>query len=136
MYYGMIYDVNTSKLRCFSMNFKALDTYILAKKGVTFNYPYDEKVRVYRIGEKMFALTSEERPVSVNLKCDPIYALELRSLYKGIIAGYHMNKKHWNTVTVEDSDMDDETVKELIDHSYELIYEKLTKKQKASLDVM
>jgi len=116
------------------MNFTALDTYIRAKKGVTFDYPFDDKVRVYRIGEKMFALASEDRPISVNLKCDPIYALELRSLYKGIIAGYHMNKKHWNTVTVEDSDVDEETVKELIDHSYDLVYDKLTKKQKASLD--
>ena len=111
-----------------------MDTYIRTKKGVTFDYPFDEKVRVYRIAEKMFALTSEERPISVNLKCDPIYALELRSLYEGIIAGYHMNKKHWNTVTVEDTDVDDETVKELIDHSYELVYENLTKKQKASLE--
>ena len=132
--YGIIYYENMFKIGNRSMNFKTLDTYIRTKKGVTFDYPFDEKVRVYRVGEKMFALTSEERPVSVNLKCDPIYALELRSLYNGIIAGYHMNKKHWNTVTVEDSDVDDETVKELIDHSYELVYEKLTKKQKALLD--
>ncbi len=116
------------------MNFEQLDTYLRSKQGVTFDYPFDEKVRVYRIGEKMFALTSKDRPISVNLKCDPLYALELRSLYKGIIAGYHMNKKHWNTVTVEDSDVDDETVKELIDHSYDLVYEKLTRKQKALLD--
>lgn len=115
------------------MTFEQLDKYIRTKQGVTFDYPFDEKVRVYRIAEKMFALTSEDRPVSVNLKCDPIYALELRSLYGGIIAGYHMNKKHWNTVTVEDSDVDEETVKELIDDSYELVYEKLTKKQKALL---
>lgn len=115
------------------MNFQQLDTYIRAKQGVTFDYPFDEKVRVYRIAEKMFALTSEDRPISVNLKCDPIYALELRSLYEGIIAGYHMNKKHWNTVTVEDSDVDDETVEELIDHSYDLVLDKLTKKQKALL---
>jgi predicted DNA-binding protein (MmcQ/YjbR family) len=112
------------------MNFEQLDTYMHTKQGVTFDYPFDEKVRVYRIADKMFALTSEDRPVSVNLKCDPIYALELRSLYKGIIAGYHMNKKHWNTVTVEDSDVDDETVQELIDHSYDLVYKKLTKKQR------
>ncbi|HSR74524.1 MAG TPA: MmcQ/YjbR family DNA-binding protein [Sulfurovum sp.] len=112
------------------MNFEQLDHYIRSKQGVTFDYPFDEKVRVYRIGEKMFALTIGEKPLQVNLKCDPIYALELRSLYEGIIAGYHMNKKHWNTVTVEGSDVDDETVKELIDHSYELVYEKLTKKQK------
>jgi len=112
------------------MNFEQLDSYIRTKQGVTFDYPFDEKVRVYRIADKMFALTSEERPVSVNLKCDPIYALELRSLYEGIIAGYHMNKKHWNTVTAEESDVDDETVKELIDHSYDLVYKKLTKKQR------
>jgi predicted DNA-binding protein (MmcQ/YjbR family) len=60
--------------------------------------------------------------------------LELRSIYQGITAGYHMNKKHWNTVVVEDSDVDDETVKELIDHSYDLVYNQLTKKQKASLE--
>ena len=115
------------------MNFETIDRYILSKEGATFDYPFDEKTRVYRIGEKMFALTSEERPISVNLKCDPIYALELRSLYEGIIPGYHMNKKHWNTVTVEDSDVDDETVRELIDHSYELVYNSLTKKQRALL---
>ena len=112
------------------MNFEQLDTYLRSKKGVTFDYPFDDKVRVYRIGEKMFALTSEEKPVCVNLKCDPLYALELRALYQGVTAGYHMNKKHWNTVTVEGSDVDEETVKELIDHSYVLVYQKLTKKQK------
>ena len=115
------------------MNFKQLDKYILSKQGVSFDYPFDEKTRVYRVGEKIFALTSEESPVCVNLKCDPIYALELRSLYEGIIAGYHMNKKHWNTVTVEDSDVDEETIRELLDHSYELIYKSLTKKKKEEL---
>ena len=115
------------------MNFETMDKYLLSKEGATFDYPFDEKTRVYRVGEKMFALTTEESPTSVNLKCDPIYALELRSLYEGIIGGYHMSKKHWNTLTVEDSDVDDETARELIDHSYELVYKSLTKKQKASL---
>jgi predicted DNA-binding protein (MmcQ/YjbR family) len=115
------------------MNFEQLNTYILSKQHATFDYPFDETTRVYRIGEKMFALSSEKSPISVNLKCDPIYALELRSLYKGITAGYHMNKKHWNTVVVEDSDVDEETVRELIDHSYELVYKSLTKKQRESL---
>ncbi len=110
-----------------------MDKYLLSKHAVTFDYPFDEKTRVYRIGEKMFALTKEESPLKVNLKCDPIYALELRSLYAGIIAGWHMNKKHWNTVTLEDADVDDETAKELMDHSYELVYQSLTKKQKALL---
>lgn len=97
---------------------------------MTFDYPFDEKTRVYRVSEKMFALTEDKSPLRVNLKCDPIYALELRSLYKGIIAGYHMNKKHWNTVTIEDSDVDEELVKELIEHSYKLVFSKLTKKQR------
>ena len=116
------------------MNFKQMDHYITSKQGVTFDYPFDEKVRVYRIGEKMFALTSEENPIRVNLKCDPIYSLELRTIYEGVMAGYHMNKKHWNTVIIEDSDVDEETVRELIDHSYDLIYKKLTKKQRELLE--
>jgi len=115
------------------MTFKQLDKYLLSKQGTTYDYPFDEKVRVYRIDKKMFALTSEESPIRVNLKCDPIYALELRSLYGGITAGYHMNKKHWNTVVVEDSDVDEETVRELIDHSYALVYKSLTKKQREAL---
>ena len=115
------------------MTFKQLDNYILSKEGSTFDYPFDERVRVYRMAEKMFALTADEIPLEVNLKCDPIYALELRSLYEGVRAGYHMNKKHWNTVTLTDSDVDDETVRELIDHSYELVFSKLTKKQREML---
>ncbi|RUM70753.1 MAG: MmcQ/YjbR family DNA-binding protein [Sulfurovum sp.] len=115
------------------MTFKQLDTYLLSKKGVTFDYPFDEEVRVYRIAEKIFALTSERNPLRVNLKCDPIYALELRSIYEGVSAGYHMNKKHWNTVMLEKTDVDDESVKELIDHSYELVYKSLTKKKREAL---
>jgi predicted DNA-binding protein (MmcQ/YjbR family) len=117
------------------MTFQELDTYLLNKPHVTYDYPFDEKVRVYRIAEKIFALTSEETPLTVNLKCNPIYALELRSLYEGVIAGYHMNKKHWNTVTVDEStDVDEETIKELIDHSYALVWLKLPKKQKVLLE--
>jgi predicted DNA-binding protein (MmcQ/YjbR family) len=115
------------------MNFEMMNRYILSKQGATFDYPFDEKTRVYRIGEKMFALTTEESPIRVNLKCDPIYALELRSIYEGVSSGWHMNKKHWNTVVVEDSDVDEETVRELIDHSYELVYNSLTKKKRELL---
>ena len=115
------------------MNFKQLDNYLLSKQGATYDYPFDEKVRVYRIAEKMFALTTEEQPLEVNLKCNPIYSLELRSIYEGVRGGYHMNKKHWNTVTLEDSDVDEETAKELIDHSYELVYKSLTKKKREAL---
>ena len=111
------------------MNFKELDTYLLSKQGATFDYPFDEEVRVYRIANKMFALTNDnKRPLSVNLKCDPIYSLELRSLYDGIKGGYHMNKKHWNTITLEESDVDEETIKELLDHSYDLVFKSLSKR--------
>ena len=117
------------------MNFKKLDAYLQAKPHVTVDYPFDELTRVYRVGEKMFALTSEKeaRKYDINLKCDPIYALELRSLYEGIVGGYHMSKKHWNTVTFEGSDVENETLMELVDHSYVLVYESLTKKKKAFL---
>jgi len=115
------------------MTFKELDSYLLSKQGATFDYPFDEEVRVYRIAEKMFALTSESQALRVNLKCDPIYALELRSTYKGISAGYHMNKRHWNTVMLENTDVDDESIKELIDHSYALVYKSLTKKKRETL---
>ena len=116
------------------MNFKQLNNYLLLKEGATYDYPFDEEVRVYRIAEKIFALTNESKnPLSVNLKCDPIYSLELRSIYEGVQAGYHMNKKHWNTVTLEDSDVDEETAKELIDHSYDLVFKSLTKKKRELL---
>ncbi len=114
------------------MNFNTLDQYLCSKKGATFDYPFDEKVRVYRVMEKIFALTTEELPLEVNLKCDPIYALELRTLYNDIRAGYHMNKKHWNTLKAN-GDVDDKLFFELCDHSYELIVSKLTKKQKEEL---
>ncbi len=114
------------------MDFAKLDTYLLNKKAATFDYPFDEKVRVYRVMDKMFALTTEDLPLEVNLKCDPIYALELRSIYDSIRAGYHMSKKHWNTVT-GDGDVDDELFFELIDHSYDLVVSKLTKKHRDEL---
>ncbi|MCK9474171.1 MmcQ/YjbR family DNA-binding protein [Sulfurimonas sp.] len=98
------------------MNFKELDNYLLLKKGATFDYPFDKMVRVYRFADKIFALTADKKPLSVNLKCNPIYALELRSLYESLKGGYHMNKKHWNTVTLG-GDVDDMLLKELIDHS-------------------
>lgn len=116
------------------MNFIQIDKYILSKNGATFDYPFDDKVRVYRVCDKIFALMVNEIPLKINLKCDPLYALELRLLYNAIEAGCHMNKKHWNTVTV-DSDVDDELLKELIDHSYTTVVSKLTKKQREILYV-
>ncbi len=114
------------------MTFQQIDKYLLSKDGATFDYPFDDKVRVYRVCDKIFALMVDEIPLKINLKCDPLYSLELRSLYNSIESGYHMNKKHWNTVTIG-GDVDDTLLQELIDHSYESIVSKLTKKQKQGL---
>jgi predicted DNA-binding protein (MmcQ/YjbR family) len=114
------------------MTFQEIDTYLLSKQGATFDYPFNQEVRVYRVAEKIFALMVDKQPLSINLKCNPVYALELRSIYNAIIPGYHMNKKHWNTVMVE-GDVDDKLLKELIDHSYARIVESLTKKQREGL---
>ena len=119
-------------LRGVCMNFEELDAYLLSKNGATFDYPFDEVVRVYRIGNKMFALVVDEQPLEINLKCDPMYALELRSLFGSITGGYHMNKKHWNTVELN-GDVKDDMVKEMIDHSYALVMSGLTKKQQLAL---
>jgi predicted DNA-binding protein (MmcQ/YjbR family) len=114
------------------MTFQEIDTDLLSKQGATFDYPFDQEVRVYRVAEKIFALMVDKQPLSINLKCNPMYALELRSIYASVIPGYHMNKKHWNTVMVE-GDVDEKLLRELIDHSYVQIVESLTKKQREAL---
>lgn len=114
------------------MTFTQIDKYLLSKNGASFDYPFDDKVRVYKVCNKMFALMVDESPLKINLKCNPIYALELRSLYDSILPGYHMNKKHWNTVTIQ-GDVDDKLLFELIDHSYKSVILGLTKKQREEL---
>jgi predicted DNA-binding protein (MmcQ/YjbR family) len=110
--------------------------YCLAKKGVTEHFPFDEDTLVFKVGGKMFALSSlaqwEKGEASMNLKCDPDWALELRAEYEGIEPGYHMSKVHWNTVTVG-GDVPERMLRELIDHSYELVFKSLTKKLQAEI---
>lgn len=101
------------------MDLSVLYEYCLAKKQVTEGFPFGEDVLVLRVAGKMFALIAlEEHPLRVNLKCDPERAVELRDQYDVILPGYHMNKKHWNTVVL-DGTLSDVFVFELIDHSYE-----------------
>ncbi len=116
------------------MNIEEFREYCLSKKGVTESFPFDEKTLVFKVLSKMFALTGLERqPPAANLKCDPERAIELREEYDGIILpGYHMSKKHWNTV-VFDSRLPREVLLELIDHSYELVVKKLPKKLRETL---
>lgn len=112
------------------MNIEQFRDYCLSKKGVTESMPFDDKILVFKVMNKMFALTSlENEEWRVNLKCDPDYALELREEYEHIIPGYHMSKKHWNTV-IFDSTIGKKLFIELINHSYDLVVSKLTKKDK------
>lgn len=114
------------------MNVELLRDYCLAKKGVTEGFPFDNKTLVFKVMGKMFALTGVEDFNGINLKCDPEKALELREEHPAIRPGYHMNKKHWNTVEMDGS-LDDGFILELVDHSYELIVSSLPKKLKTEL---
>ncbi len=116
------------------MNIEVFRDYCLSKKGVTEDFPFDEKTLVFKVMGKMFALSGLERtPSQVNLKCDPDRGIELREEYDGIIVpGYHMSKIHWNTLFIES--LPPELVLELIDHSYDLIVAKFTKKLREEYD--
>ena len=114
-----------------------LDTFVdycLAKPATEATTPFGPDTLVLKVAGKMFALTGlDEADFRLNLKCDPDYALELRDRYPGaIVGGYHMNKKHWNTLYVEEYALPDRLVRELIDHSYELVVSSLTKKIRAA----
>lgn len=113
------------------MNLETYYEYCLSKKGVTEHFPFDEDTLVFKVGGKMFALSSllrwEKGTPSVNLKCDPERAQELRAEYDAIQPGFHMSKVHWNTIAVN-QDVPNALLKELIDHSYDLVFKSLTKK--------
>lgn len=109
--------------------------YCIDKKGVTEEFPFDQNTLVFKVMGKMFALADVDLFVSINLKCDPERAVELREQYVGVKPGYHMNKKHWNTVMM-DGTVPDNLTKELIDHSYDLVVKGLTKKLKEELSTL
>jgi predicted DNA-binding protein (MmcQ/YjbR family) len=95
--------------------------YCLGKPRATENTPFGPDVLVFKVGGKMFALAAlDEIPTRVNLKCDPDLALELRDRYEQVTPGYHMNKRHWNTVEIE-SGVPNIEVRKMIDHSYDLV---------------
>tara|TARA_R110000787_G_scaffold266073_1_gene372149 strand:+ start:46 stop:399 length:354 start_codon:yes stop_codon:yes gene_type:complete len=117
------------------MNVEEFRDYCLAKKGVTETFPFDEVTLVFKVMGKMFALCGlDQVPLRINLKCDPDRAIELRETHDGIIEGWHMSKKHWNTVYLDQ--LSPKLLTELIDHSYDLVVSKFTKKLKADLDAI
>lgn len=114
------------------MNIETIRNYCLSKTAVTESFPFDETTLVFKVMDKMFALTDLQGDLSVNLKCDPEKANELREHYPAIQPGYHMSKKHWNTVLIDGS-LSDQFIYGMIDDSYNLVVDKLPKKTKALL---
>ena len=105
----------------------------MSKKGAEETTPFGPDVLVYKVCNKVFAITSpDEFPTRVNLKCEPDKALQLRDEYESVIPGYHMTKQHWNTLILDD-ELSEILVKKLVDHSYELVVAGLTKKELAFL---
>jgi predicted DNA-binding protein (MmcQ/YjbR family) len=101
--------------------------YCLSKSRATESTPFGPEVLVFKVSGKMFALAAlDEVPARVNLKCDPDLALELRDRYQQVTPGYHMNKKHWNTVEIEGA-IPDAELRKMIDHSYDLVVGSLPK---------
>ena len=95
--------------------------------GATEEFPFGPENAVFKVGGKIFALASlDEVPTRANLKCDPDLALELRDRYEQVRPGYHMNKKHWNTIAIEEG-IPDAEIRKMIDHSYELVAKRLPK---------
>jgi predicted DNA-binding protein (MmcQ/YjbR family) len=105
------------------MNIEILREYCISKKNVTESFPFGDDTLVFKTESRIFALVNLEGDLSINLKCNPARAIELRERYSSVIPGYHMNKKHWNTIYIDGS-VPDKEVFSWIDHSYDLVLNK------------
>ncbi len=114
------------------MNIESIREYCLSKKEASEGFPFDESTLVFKVFDKMFALMDLDSDLSINLKCDPVKAMELREKYPAVTPGYHMNKKYWNTVMIDGS-VSDSLLKEWIDHSYDEVIKKLPKAKQKQL---
>jgi predicted DNA-binding protein (MmcQ/YjbR family) len=118
------------------MDWEDVRQYCISKQHAIEDYPFDDRTLVIKVGGKMFALLGspplQDSAGSVNLKCDPEWAVLLRNTYPAVTAGYHMNKRHWNTVVLDRSIPDDELI-EMIDHSYDLVVKSLSKRLRQEL---
>jgi predicted DNA-binding protein (MmcQ/YjbR family) len=114
------------------MNIEAFRDYCLSLPSTSEDLPFDETSLVFKVGNKMFAMTNLEGPFWINLKCDPEKAIELREQYPAVKPGYHMNKKHWNTIEVDGS-IPDNLLKQWIKESYDLVIKGMTRKERERL---
>jgi predicted DNA-binding protein (MmcQ/YjbR family) len=118
------------------MNHDIIREYCLQKKATTFDFPFDEEVMACRVAGKIFVLMSIlQFPVSINVKCDPEKAIDLRERYEAVKPGYHMNKTHWNTVTCDGS-LSDAEIFSFIDHSYEMVLQSIPKKIRNEIQLL
>ncbi len=115
------------------MNIEQVREYCLKKKGVTEELPFDEDSPVYKVMGKIFLIGSLTPPFTINVKCDPEKAIELRERYPAVTPGYHTNKLHWNTVEIEGT-VKNSLIEEWIDHSYDLVVNGLKKSLKEELN--
>jgi predicted DNA-binding protein (MmcQ/YjbR family) len=115
------------------MNIEDLREYCLSKKSAAESFPFDETTLVFKVMNKMFAVTDLEGELSVSIKCDPELAISLREQYPAVKPAWHFNKKYWNNVLI-DGTVDVSLIKEWIDHSYELVVSKLPLKDRKALE--
>ncbi|WP_371529248.1 MmcQ/YjbR family DNA-binding protein [Streptomyces sp. NBC_01283] len=116
------------------MNPQELRAFCLSFNDAVEEFPFGPEASVFKVAGKMFALTSlDASPLTVNLKCDPEIAVQLRAAHPEIVPGWHMNKRHWNTVTV-DAKLPDQQVRELVEDSYDLVVAGLPKAERLRLD--
>ena len=115
------------------MDHKTVEEYVLSMPNAKLDYPFGEDVAVYKVNDKMFALIPEKsNPVRISLKCDPQLSQLLREKYETVMEGYHLNKKHWNTVAFN-ADVSDKLILELLHNSYQLVWNKLPRKEREAL---
>jgi len=117
-----------------TMHLDEILQFCLQLKGTTEHFPFDQKTLVFKVMGKMYALIDVETPDSINLKCDPERAIELRERYACVLPGWHMSKKHWNTVLLN-NELNTNELQELIVHSYELVVSSLPKKLQHELSI-
>ncbi len=119
------------------MNIEELRVYCLQKREVTEVFPFDENTLTFKVLGKIFALCPldkwEKGEGQINLKCDPDKAIELRETYTSIVGGFHSNKKHWNTMYLYKGELHPQLLRQLIDHSYDMVVKGMTKKMRLKL---
>ena len=117
------------------MNEKQLRKYLLSKPEAYEDYPFGPETTVYKVKNKMFALTYQDKKhLHINLKCDPMEAVQLRDVFDSVLPGYHMNKTHWNTVIL-DSSVPGFEMERMIDNSYRLVVKKLKANERRGLEL-